>query len=275
MNRLEACVLGLLTLGLSSSCSSQSKELPTTVPRIKFYRHPMNPSIHSDSPSKDNMGMDYIPVYEETASSPRSKSEVKGRVGLTLSPVQESLSGVKPIRVVEKAVEFEIQAPGRIVSSNRASFQVYEEDLGQIRTGQGFTATSPALPGTLLKGQITSIESILDPMTRTARINGVLIGSPGSSLRIESSMTGTITIHRGPGILIPEEAVLHTGTQDLVYVTDGNGSYHPQPVKLGSLFRGYFEIQEGLSAGALISGGPNFLLDSESRIRASYDPQDH
>lgn len=275
MNRLESTLVGLLALGLLPNCSSQPKELPPTPPRIKFYRHPMNPSIHSDSPSKDTMGMDYIPVYEDSTSPPRSKSEVKGRVDLTLSPVQDSLSGAKPIRVLEKPVEFEIQAPGRIVSSNRASFQIYEEDLGVIRAGQRFTATSPALPGTLLKGQITSIESILDPMTRTARVNGDLTGSPGSTLRIESSLTGTIAIHRGPGILIPEGAVLHTGTQDIVYVTDGNGSYHPQPVKVGSLFRGYFEVQEGLAAGVLISGGPNFLLDSESRIRASYDPQDH
>ncbi|MBU4590400.1 MAG: hypothetical protein KKG01_05705, partial [Candidatus Omnitrophica bacterium] len=32
--------------------------------KILFYRNPMNPSITSDVPTKDEMGMDYIPVYE-------------------------------------------------------------------------------------------------------------------------------------------------------------------------------------------------------------------
>jgi len=42
--------------------------------RIKFYRHPMNPKITSKTPAKDDMGMDYIPVYEETSKSEGSPS---------------------------------------------------------------------------------------------------------------------------------------------------------------------------------------------------------
>ena len=34
--------------------------------KILFYRNPMNPKITSDVPAKDSMGMDYVPVYEET-----------------------------------------------------------------------------------------------------------------------------------------------------------------------------------------------------------------
>lgn len=33
--------------------------------KILFYRNPMNPEITSDVPTKDSMGMDYVPVYEE------------------------------------------------------------------------------------------------------------------------------------------------------------------------------------------------------------------
>src|SRR5215203_2741811 len=31
--------------------------------KILFYRHPMNPSVTSPVPAKDEMGMDYVPVY--------------------------------------------------------------------------------------------------------------------------------------------------------------------------------------------------------------------
>lgn len=40
---------------------------PAGKPKLLYYRHPMNPEIHSDVPMKDDMGMDYIPVYEERA----------------------------------------------------------------------------------------------------------------------------------------------------------------------------------------------------------------
>ena len=36
--------------------------------KILFYRNPMNPAITSSEPATDEMGMDYIPVYEETES---------------------------------------------------------------------------------------------------------------------------------------------------------------------------------------------------------------
>lgn len=35
--------------------------------KILFYRHPMNPSVTSPVPAKDEMGMSYTPVYEDAA----------------------------------------------------------------------------------------------------------------------------------------------------------------------------------------------------------------
>ena len=47
--------------------------------RILYYRHPMDPSVHSDKPTKDDMGMDYIPVYAEEA---QGVSSVPGRASM-------------------------------------------------------------------------------------------------------------------------------------------------------------------------------------------------
>jgi Cu(I)/Ag(I) efflux system membrane fusion protein len=50
-----------------------------------YYRHPMNPAITSPAPAKDDMGMDYVPVYEESAPPaetgprPKSRSGKQGR----------------------------------------------------------------------------------------------------------------------------------------------------------------------------------------------------
>lgn len=41
--------------------------------KILFYRNPMNPTVTSPVPAKDNMGMDYVPVYAEDNSPPQRK----------------------------------------------------------------------------------------------------------------------------------------------------------------------------------------------------------
>ena len=42
--------------------------------KIAFYRNPMDPSIHSDHPAQDSMGMDFIPVYTDEVEAPASAS---------------------------------------------------------------------------------------------------------------------------------------------------------------------------------------------------------
>src|SRR5664280_2014553 len=55
-------------LSLNGTAVSERKPL--------YYRHPMNPQVTSTTPTKDEMGMDYVPVYAEeptaTVASPKS-----------------------------------------------------------------------------------------------------------------------------------------------------------------------------------------------------------
>jgi Cu(I)/Ag(I) efflux system membrane fusion protein len=60
---------------------------------VLYYRHPMDPSITSQTPAKDNMGMDYIPVYADSAGDPdpdpgivRIKSSVTQNLGVITAP---------------------------------------------------------------------------------------------------------------------------------------------------------------------------------------------
>src|SRR5205823_5586025 len=61
--------------------------------RILYYRNPMNPSVTSQTPMKDNMGMDYIPVYEDEVSDAGPK--IEGRASFSLSNERQQLIGVK------------------------------------------------------------------------------------------------------------------------------------------------------------------------------------
>jgi Cu(I)/Ag(I) efflux system membrane fusion protein len=71
------------------------------------------------------------------------------------------------------------------------------------------------------------------------------------------------------GILIPDESILDTGPRQIVYVKTGEGRYEPRQVTVGLRSDGQAQILSGLKAGEAVVDRANFLLDSESRLRAA------
>jgi Cu(I)/Ag(I) efflux system membrane fusion protein len=85
-----------------------------------FYRHPMRPDVTSPTPAKDEMGMDYVPVYAEDADAARG--DVPGRAGFSLSTDRQQLIGVRRARVDVRDLVVDIRAAGRVA---------YDPDLYQ------------------------------------------------------------------------------------------------------------------------------------------------
>lgn len=75
--------------------------------KIKFYRNPMKPEITSPVPMKDEMGMDYIPVYEED-----EKTNVRGSVSIDMD--RQRLIGLKTGTAEKKELILRITSPGKI-----------------------------------------------------------------------------------------------------------------------------------------------------------------
>jgi len=234
--------------------------------KIKYYRNPMDPSVHSDHPTKDSMGMDYVPVYEKQQDT---GNEEKERSRFSLTPEQIKLSGSKQTSVEKQDLVAEIRVPGRVLGGTRVSFQAFEQDSALIKPGMEFEAETPTAPGQVLIGKITFVDSILDPMTRTVRVDGVVTSGSKSPLRTEASVVGKLKVKVTGVLSIPEDAVLHTGTHNLVYIYDGQGGFSPRKIELGVKANGRYEVKSGVTEGEKISSGPNFLLDSESRIESS------
>ena len=69
-------------------------------------------------------------------------------------------------------------------------------------------------------------------------------------------------------IAVPEAAVIHAGRQAIVFVAEG-GRLEPRSVALGPLVQGYYGIESGLARGQAVAVGAQFLIDSESRLRAT------
>jgi len=83
-----------------------------------FYRHPMNPSITSKTPAKDEMGMDYVPVYPPDCGGQQATSGPPGTVVIDPRVVQEI--GVRSAKVVRREFSHPIHTVGRVT---------YDEDL--------------------------------------------------------------------------------------------------------------------------------------------------
>ncbi|MEO6697474.1 MAG: efflux RND transporter periplasmic adaptor subunit, partial [Gammaproteobacteria bacterium] len=82
-----------------------------TVKKPKFYRHPMNPAITAEKPLKDEMGMDYIPIYDE---APASTSVSNGVAVVTISPAMVNNMGVRTEPAERSALKRRIDAVGYV-----------------------------------------------------------------------------------------------------------------------------------------------------------------
>lgn len=82
--------------------------------KILFYRHPMRPDITSKTPAKDEMGMDYVPVYEEEVRREGGTSNVVGRASFTLSQERQQNIGVTTTKVTVQPLSYEVRASGRV-----------------------------------------------------------------------------------------------------------------------------------------------------------------
>jgi Cu(I)/Ag(I) efflux system membrane fusion protein len=81
--------------------------------------------------------------------------------------------------------------------------------------------------------------------------------------------TGEVAVGSGSTLTIPLEAVLPTGTRNLVFVNRGDGSFIPREVVVGARGDSLIEIRQGLKAGDEVVASATYLLDSESNLAAA------
>jgi len=126
----------------------------------------------------------------------------------------------------------------------------------------------PYEPGKKFTGRVSFINPTLDEKTRTVKAR-IEFANPREILKPE--MYGDVLIHgsRGFGVAVPDNAVISTGERNIVFVAKGNGVFEPREVTVGVKVRNLYEIKEGVTAGEQVVTGANFLLDSESKLRAT------
>ncbi len=147
---------------------------------------------------------------------------------------------------------------------------VYEFELPLVRAGSTITVDVPSIPGKTLTGVVRAIDPVLDATTRSARLRAILT-DPERVLRPEMFVNVTLAITVSDVVTIPEEAVFHTGTATLVFVDQGRGLFEPREVTLGVAAEGAVEVKAGVVEGESVVTSGNFLIDSESRLKAALE----
>jgi Cu(I)/Ag(I) efflux system membrane fusion protein len=146
--------------------------------------------------------------------------------------------------------------------------EVYEKDLGSVRVGLPARVTLATLPGGEWRGTVSFVSPTVKPDTRTveARID---VDNAGGVLKPDMFVDVSLEGAPSAALTVPESAVIPTGERTLVFVDKGDGHYEPREVALGARVAGGYEVRRGLAAGERVVISANFLLDSESSLRAA------
>lgn len=237
-----------------------------------YWTCPMHPQVHTEHPGECPIcHMKLVQVKAKPQGDEAKQNESRTTVQTTQD--QLALTGTQKTEVEKMSLKVKIPVSGRFISSSSVAFQIYESDLRYVKPGLSFKGASSFYPEIEVTGTISSVDSIVDPTSRTVRIVGsVKNGARG--VPSETGFRGEIEFMLKDRIAVPESSVLHTGSGDLVYVFANGDQLHPRKVKLGLKSEGFYDVLEGVNVGESISSGPNFLIDSESKIRAILMPEE-
>ncbi|MCM2316876.1 MAG: efflux RND transporter periplasmic adaptor subunit, partial [Thermoanaerobaculia bacterium] len=87
---------------------------------VLYYRNPMDPSVTSPVPTKDSMGMEYVPVYaDESAGGPSVGGATEGRASVELADEDLRLAGVRTELATLERLSRTIRTVGRVVVDER------------------------------------------------------------------------------------------------------------------------------------------------------------
>lgn len=147
---------------------------------------------------------------------------------------------------------------------------VYQGELALVRPGLKLEARLDARPGLVLSGRVLSVDPVLDPMTRTARVRAELPNTEGL-LRPEMYLDVLIFVPLGVRLAVPRDAVLDTGERQIAFVARGEGEFLPRAVRTRPASEQFAEVLAGLEEGERVVSSANFLIDSESQLRAALE----
>ena len=145
---------------------------------------------------------------------------------------------------------------------------LYEEELPLVSEGIQATVTVAAYAGEQFQGRVVFIYPFVEEQTRTVRVR---FAFPNPRGRLKPGMYADVVLDAslGDGVVVPTNALLDSGAQQHVFISQGDGYFEPRPVVVGRRLGDTVQILDGLAGGELVATSATFFIDSESQLRAA------
>ncbi len=205
------------------------------------------------------VGEAQIAALEKTRRVPRLTGVYAQQDG-----VVQSLN-IRPGAYVEPATETMTLAD---LSSVWVLADVFGQDVARVQPGAEAEARFDAIPGKSWHGSVDYIYPGIDSVTRTLKVR-LRFDNPDALLK--PNMYASVRIDTGApheALSMPREALIRTGTESRVIVALGEGKFTARTVEVGGEFGERIEILSGLEEGEQVVTSGQFLLDSESNLKA-------
>ena len=145
---------------------------------------------------------------------------------------------------------------------------IYEMDLPYLQVGNVAEITASFLGGQKLSGTVVSVDRVLNANSRTAKAR-ILVKEAKTLLRPESYVEVNILSPLGEQITVPFDAIMDTGRRAIVFVIDAQGKVEPRRVTVKFRSGDDVAVANEVKQGEKIVTSANFLIDSESRLKAT------
>ena len=190
----------------------------------------------------------------------RTLTAVSPADGLVVEKMSQALEGmsVKAGMNLYKIVD---------LSKIWAEAEIYEHQVPWLKVGQRAVVEVPTDPGRRLVGRVRYVYPFFSEKTRTMKVS-IELSNPGNRLRADMYVNITFDVPSARNVLVvPEEAVIHSGTRKVLVLDRGNGTFQVREVKLGVNGSGLWEVKDGVEERDLVVVSAQFLIDSESSLK--------
>jgi len=145
---------------------------------------------------------------------------------------------------------------------------IYEYEASRVRLGQKADLIPAYDPTAQVTGKVDFISPTINPDSRTLKVRFQV---PNQDMALKPGMYVNAEMQTGAeeGVTIPDSAVLDTGKRQIVFVETEPGRFEPREVRVTNRSAGMAQVATGIAEGEKVVIRANFLIDSESRLRAA------